>query len=886
MSDYYKIDSRKLTLREYWNIYPSPKAIIPWLMARLQMPTKFNSGMRLPDSVRELEVTEESLPPEALAKLRPLLEECRRLGFHSPRFYSFANLRNDTRTTFASLMHQSGEYSVRLMHTMAFQLNPPKEGMLKVLLSEFADGTYFFTSDQPEKFLPTSGVTGTRLLGASLAQMIASHEQNLAQRRTQNPPKSIPSEANEEFWDRYEKHSIAFNVKRGLYVRMTPEEVEHERQIMAGAKEMAVPQSQHAQVLVAISALQNKKSGWAGVITLLAVSLILFVTIRPENWSWELVLILLPVLFFHELGHYLAMRAFHYRNLKMFFIPFFGAAVSGQHFNVPGWKKVIVSLMGPVPGIFLGLAVGGVGLLLHQALFTKVALMLLVVNCFNLLPILPFDGGWVFHALLFCRHPLLDSAFRGLAAFGLMAFGIFARSPLLIILSVIMLLAIRRTYQLASIAADLRQRGVPPASADNQTIPPETAQIIIGEVKKSYPRLPPTKIIAQESLQVFETLNARPPRWSGTIGLLFVYFLSLSVAVAFAVVFITGQTSSLHSVFAEKTAKHKLLCGQIQTWSGEQSTSPKAKNTIVATLPHGTNAAKAFGQLTNRLPAEATLKTFGESLLLTLPADSNDARKLWVGELKHLTKDVFVAGTNFSNPLTITCKAPNDKLAQNVADELRGYFETLPAQSLIPPWLPTDNRSADELARHQLARTTYLTLANIQYTTGHDDAEMKTIGKQIAAAMKQGNEAQAEELQKKIIELQQKARREKLEAARTSTNGPLDLILLDLFIASTTNSFEQLDEVEDPASPIYNQMAERMGQLPSVGGVVSPEADRFSAEMGVVTRYRSTIQISYATFKQIADGAPALTEWLCNQGCSDLQYGFQFDSRSTESEDE
>ena len=35
------------------------------------------------------------------------------------------------------------------------------------------------------------------------------------------------------------------------------------------------------------------------------------------------------------------MRLFRYSNVKMFFIPLLGAAVSGRHYNVPGWKKVV-----------------------------------------------------------------------------------------------------------------------------------------------------------------------------------------------------------------------------------------------------------------------------------------------------------------------------------------------------------------------------------------------------------------------------------------------------------------------------------------------------------------------------------------------------------------
>ena len=56
------------------------------------------------------------------------------------------------------------------------------------------------------------------------------------------------------------------------------------------------------------------------------------------------------------------MRIFHYRNLRMFFIPLFGAAVTGRNWNVPGWKKALVSLAGPLPGIALGIFLGVAGI--------------------------------------------------------------------------------------------------------------------------------------------------------------------------------------------------------------------------------------------------------------------------------------------------------------------------------------------------------------------------------------------------------------------------------------------------------------------------------------------------------------------------------------------
>src|SRR6476659_6641826 len=84
----------------------------------------------------------------------------------------------------------------------------------------------------------------------------------------------------------------------------------------------------HGDVLAELEKLQTQKPGWGGAIWILIVSLVVFVVAGAARWDWKFMLILVPVILFHETGHWLAMRLFHYRNLRMFFIPLFGAAVT------------------------------------------------------------------------------------------------------------------------------------------------------------------------------------------------------------------------------------------------------------------------------------------------------------------------------------------------------------------------------------------------------------------------------------------------------------------------------------------------------------------------------------------------------------------------------
>ena len=683
MSRYYKLDSRKVTFGEYWNIVRSPMVLIPWIAKLLNIPMKFSSGMPDFDSVRQLEVTEAKFSERARDRLQPLLDKCLAMGFHSPRFFTYENMRRDSRISFVAMLHESGA-TVRLMHTLAAKVQPPQEKMLVVLLSELSDGTYFFTSSQRKQFISQPKIVGNRLIGAGPERLLESHLQKLSGFRFTNPAKPVRStEQLDDLWDRYEKSSREFGMQRGIYVWMTPEEVAKESQGLAEAQAVTASSgSQNADVLLELHRLQNKKAGWRGIIALLVISLALFAIVGRQQWSWSYLAILLSVLFVHELGHYLAMRAFNYRNVRMFFIPFFGAAVSGQNHNVPGWKKVVVSLMGPLPGIVLGIILGGAGVVLHQPGLLKVSFVALLLNGFNLLPVLPLDGGWVFHTLIFSRHPMLDAAFRVAAAIGLMVLGSFTQSKILMYLGIPMLIGIPVAYRTARLAAELKQRGFPPAPPEEQDIPATSADIIISEIKKSSSKPQSNKMVAQQTLQIFETINARPPGWAATLGLLFVHGAGIAAATIFAIAFLVVQRGDLRDIFtnAASLPKHTLECGPVPGWEGKQFAKDAAvsNDLIIATFSKRAEAGQNFQSIKSQLPDNCRLTQFGDSLMLSFPADDDAMRKRWLHELQAHTKDVFVDSTNYHASFSLLCIAPDQKAAAAIAGELQNYLQTLP----------------------------------------------------------------------------------------------------------------------------------------------------------------------------------------------------------------
>ncbi|WP_341503229.1 site-2 protease family protein [Gallaecimonas sp. GXIMD4217] len=117
-------------------------------------------------------------------------------------------------------------------------------------------------------------------------------------------------------------------------------------------------------------------------------------------FNWQMAVILLAILVFHEYGHLKAMHRFGIKTKGIFLIPFFGgAAVASERFRTQ-WQEVYVALAGPSFGMAMCLAAYGLYLLTGSAFIGAVASLAAFLNLFNLLPIHPLDGGRVLKAIM------------------------------------------------------------------------------------------------------------------------------------------------------------------------------------------------------------------------------------------------------------------------------------------------------------------------------------------------------------------------------------------------------------------------------------------------------------------------------------------------------
>jgi len=277
------------------------------------------------------------------------------------------------------------------------------------------------------------------------------------------------------------------------------------------------------QIRAELFRLQNQTSNWGQAVLILVVSLGIFVILGLFRQPVVDLMILVVVLFIHELGHYLGMRLFEYRNVRMFFIPLFGAAVSGRRTDVEGYKEAIVALLGPVPGLIVGFALLAVWVAVGGAVFRATAMFLIIINGFNLLPLFPLDGGRFLQVTLFARNPYLESIVQGLAGLAMLAMGIYVSAWILGLLGAFVLIGCPATLKTGKIAVALRPRWGGAVTGEPHEMPDLLLVEIMTSIRREFQQIRAPRPTANLVMSIWDKLRTRLPDWGQTIALLFIY---------------------------------------------------------------------------------------------------------------------------------------------------------------------------------------------------------------------------------------------------------------------------------------------------------------------------------------------------------------------------
>ena len=202
---------------------------------------------------------------------------------------------------------------------------------------------------------------------------------------------------------------------------------------------------------------------WLRSFTSLALYLILGYYIFP---SYKMLLLITAIVIIHELGHFLAMKYYRYSELGIFFIPLLGAYVSGTKREVSQIQSAVILLAGPLPGIILGIIFhfidknSSTGYYPFDISLSQIALLFIILNLINLLPIYPLDGGQLLNRVFLDEESIVSKLFIFLSA-ALMCWAAWKLNfYILLIFPVMMLLRLRTDKKMDNAEKRIEDAGI------------------------------------------------------------------------------------------------------------------------------------------------------------------------------------------------------------------------------------------------------------------------------------------------------------------------------------------------------------------------------------------------------------------------------------------
>ncbi|MEM9412821.1 MAG: site-2 protease family protein, partial [Planctomycetota bacterium] len=611
-------------------------------------------------------------------------------------------------------------------------------------------------------------------------------------------------------------------------------------------------------------------------------SVFVFIAVGGFAWDWSFVLLLIPILFFHELGHFVAMRFFRYRNVRMFFIPLLGAAVSGNSFAVDGWKKAIVSLAGPLPGLMVSIPMGIASIWFQNDLLYQATLLTIVLNLFNLLPFLPLDGGWVMHALFFSRSPVMDVVFRVVAAVGLIGLGGVIGSKLLAIIAGSTLFALPAVLTHSRIASSLKERRLKIATGDTQEIPIETVVEIVNEMPKGGAGQGTFKPAQQANivLQIYELLAARPPGLVSTLLLTFAYMSGWGAGII-------GGSILLFSSFAQEfvdqefqsfsTSEVAVLPGEIErTRDSDSLEILETKSTFIAELPSSEVAKKSLISL-----QVEDLEAIRLGSLIV--GDFNDSGSDHViGALTDLESESlnFYKAPEINCTYMIRCLADSPEAAATIERQFRMVLTYSIQARLSMPWDPNL-----ELTNQQSLNRETLEIIEAELAGFYQRPDIVSLQEKLDAlcekddvtdeefdAKQQEHDVKIEALRESLIE--QILTRDDLTSAMVEHYRKY--LAINKAYSQIDYSSEDADAQSEQLGRQFQQWNRRLGNM--LGSLELNTEDEpttsstvFSVNSGNLEVTGNELVFSSLDFERVVDGWPAMLRWLEEKGCSDFR---------------
>ena len=423
----------------------------------------------------------------------------------------------------------------------------------------------------------------------------------------------------------------------------------------------------------------------------------------------------------------------------------------------------------------------------------------------------------------------------------------------------------------------LRRGGVAVASADDRTIPPEIARQIVDKLLEGRTRPVANKIVAQQALNVFESLNTRPPGWGASLLLVMVQGGALLAALVATLVFVVAQRPDIKELWKQAQArahaapferplpKHAAPDDAVAQWQGERYhfAGPQDERTIVATFDGPSQAAVQFKQLSGKAGAAGTVRHFADTVFVSLPADAKADANAIFDSLSPQTKQLFIEAEAQGGGATLHAVAASPEEAAKIRDELQEYFAvTNKSDPAVPPWRSTTWNPPEQYAQCRFSRRS-LILMRKEWMHCYQDPEFKALATKMGDARRRRDTEELKHLTEQQKPLLQKIMQDRLKKLADLPPAAIDHELLAAMVQSPNLGWDGLQ------SKFPEDAKARLGMIPP-SATRTPEAAA-TALYGSASGEGRNIEL-YASFTSSGRGLPALTQWLREHGCTQIRY--------------
>ena len=177
--------------------------------------------------------------------------------------------------------------------------------------------------------------------------------------------------------------------------------------------------------------------------------------------SGVMLLSLFFVILIHEIGHFVGMKIFGFKDSKIMYFPFLSDMIKQKTEFISQKQRLITLLFGPLPGIIIGTLMLQYYILNPQSdVLLNLATIFLGVNLVSLLPLDPLDGGKIIQTMFFHKVQSFNMYFVLMSSILWIGVGYFTDVYLLIIFGFMMALKVRSIQKNIAIHDELEEQNV------------------------------------------------------------------------------------------------------------------------------------------------------------------------------------------------------------------------------------------------------------------------------------------------------------------------------------------------------------------------------------------------------------------------------------------